>query len=66
MLVAASAVGGLPTPLGMALLARLAQDPEVMGTQPISAGLATAEWVAVAMINGTGVFVAASAAAGIH
>jgi hypothetical protein len=48
----------------MALLVRPAQDPEVMGTQPISAALA-AGWTAVAMI-GLGVLVVASPAAGIH
>ena len=50
MLVAASVADGLATPLGTALLVRPAQDPEVMGTQPISAGLA-AGWTAVAMIG---------------
>jgi hypothetical protein len=40
-LVAASVVSDLATPLGITLLARLAQDPEAIGSQPISPGLAT-------------------------
>jgi hypothetical protein len=59
MLVAASVADRLATPLRMAQLVRPAQDPEVLGTQPISAGLA-AGWTAVAII-GPGVLVVASA-----
>jgi Mn2+/Fe2+ NRAMP family transporter len=49
MLVAASVIGGLGTPVGLVLLVRLARDPLVMGSQPISGRLAIAGW-AVAIL----------------
>jgi Mn2+/Fe2+ NRAMP family transporter len=42
MLVAASVIGGLGTPIGLVLLIRLARDPRIMGPQRISRGLAIA------------------------
>jgi Mn2+/Fe2+ NRAMP family transporter len=50
MLVAASVLGGLGTPLGLVLLVRLARDPVLMRGDPISGRLAVGGWtVAVAM-----------------
>ena len=42
MLVAASVIGGFGTPIGLVLLVRLARDPQVMGSKPISRRLAIA------------------------
>jgi Mn2+/Fe2+ NRAMP family transporter len=42
MLVAASVIGGLGTPIGLVLLVRLARDSQVMGPQAISRMLAIA------------------------
>jgi Mn2+/Fe2+ NRAMP family transporter len=64
--IAASVAGGLATPLGMALLVRLARGPAVMGTRPISPGLAAAGWTAVAIVGGLGLLVIAGAATAIH
>jgi Mn2+/Fe2+ NRAMP family transporter len=54
MLVAASIIGGLATPIGIILMVRLARDPQVMGGQPISAGLAMAGWAVAAVVGGFG------------
>ena len=55
MLVVASVVGGLGTPLGLVLLVRLASDPRVMGTRPISGRLAAAGWAVVFVMGALGV-----------
>jgi Mn2+/Fe2+ NRAMP family transporter len=52
MLVAASIIGGIGTPIGLVLLLRLGRDPRVMGDRPISARLAIAGWM-VAVVIGT-------------
>jgi Mn2+/Fe2+ NRAMP family transporter len=54
MLVAASIIGGLATPIGIILMVRLARDPQVMGGQPVSAGLAMAGWAVAAVVGGFG------------
>jgi Mn2+/Fe2+ NRAMP family transporter len=54
MLVAASVIGGLATPLGIALLVRLGRDPQVMGDRRIPAWLAVAGWAIVVVIGGLG------------
>ena len=54
MLVAASLAGGLGTPIGLVLLVRLARDPEVMGSRPISRRLAVAGWAVALVVAGIG------------
>jgi NRAMP (natural resistance-associated macrophage protein)-like metal ion transporter len=54
MLIAASVVGGLGTPIGMVLLVRLARNPQVMGDRPISLWLAIAGWTATVVVGGFG------------
>jgi Mn2+/Fe2+ NRAMP family transporter len=54
MLVVASVVGGLGTPLGLVLLVRLACDPEVMGTRRISRRLAMAGWTVAFLMGALG------------
>ncbi len=51
MLLAASVIGGLATPIGLVVLVRLARDRQVMGEQPITRRLAAAGW-AVALLTG--------------
>jgi Mn2+/Fe2+ NRAMP family transporter len=60
-LEAASVLGGLGTPIGLAVLVRLARDPRVMGTQPISRRLAAAGWAVTAAVAGLSVLVLISA-----
>lgn len=62
MLVAASVIGGLGSPIGLVLLVRLARDPEVMGDRPISGRLALAGWAVTIVVGGLGVLSAAAAA----
>jgi Mn2+/Fe2+ NRAMP family transporter len=52
MLEAASVIGGIGTPVGVVLLVRLGRDPQVMGTQPISRGLAAAGWAVAVVMAG--------------
>jgi Mn2+/Fe2+ NRAMP family transporter len=54
MLVAASVLGGLGTPLGLVLLVRLARDREVMGDRPIPRRLAAAGWAVAVIVGGFG------------
>lgn len=54
MLVAASVIGGLGTPVGLVLLVRLARDPKVMGSQPICGPLAIAGWAVAVVVGGLG------------
>jgi NRAMP (natural resistance-associated macrophage protein)-like metal ion transporter len=54
MLVAASVIGGLGTPIGLVLLVRLARDPLVMGDKPISRWLAIAGWTVAVVVGGLG------------
>jgi len=64
MLVAASVIGGLGTPIGLVLLMRLARDPEVMGDRPISVRLAIAGWAVTAIVGGFGLLFVVGAALG--
>ena len=50
LLVAASVLGGIGTPVGLALLVRLARDAGAMGGQPISRALAAAGWAVTALL----------------
>jgi Mn2+/Fe2+ NRAMP family transporter len=61
MLEAASVIGGLGTPVGLVLLVRLARDPRVMGTRPISLRLAAAGWAVTAAVAGFSVLFVVSA-----
>jgi Mn2+/Fe2+ NRAMP family transporter len=61
MLEAASVIGGLGTPVGLVLLVRLARDPRVMGTQPISRRLAASGWAVAAAVAGFSVLFVVSA-----
>jgi len=54
MLVAASIAGGLGTPIGLILLVRLAREPQVMGSTPISRRLAVAGWAVALVVAGMG------------
>ena len=54
MLVAASVIGGLGTPIGLVILVLLGRDHTVMGTQPISGRLALAGWTVAAIVGGFG------------
>jgi Mn2+/Fe2+ NRAMP family transporter len=54
MLVAASVAGGLATPLGLAILCRLARDRQVMGFRPVSRPLAAAGWAVNVIVGGLG------------
>lgn len=53
-LVAASVAGGLGTPIGLVLRVRLARDPEVMGSTPISRRLAVVGWAVALVVAGFG------------
>jgi len=55
MLVAASIIGGLGTPVGLAMLMRLARNRDVMGDKTISARLAAAGWLVTVAIGTLGV-----------
>lgn len=62
ILVVASVIGGLGTPLGLVILVRLARDPLVMGAQTISRPLAAAGWTVAAAVTALGVLLLAVAA----
>jgi Mn2+/Fe2+ NRAMP family transporter len=64
MLLAASVIGGLATPLGLVILVRLGRDRTVMGTQPISGRLAVAGWTVAIVVGGFGLLYAITAALG--
>ena len=64
MLVAASVIGGLASPIGLVLLVLLARDPEVMGSRPISGRLAAAGWGVVVVVGGFGLLLLVAAALG--
>jgi Mn2+/Fe2+ NRAMP family transporter len=65
MLVAASVIGGLGTPIGLVLLVRLARDPLIMGDQAISPFLALAGWMIAIVVGGLGVLFLIGGAFGI-
>jgi Mn2+/Fe2+ NRAMP family transporter len=54
MLVVASVLGGLGTPLGLVVLVKLARDPVVMKASPISRRLAVAGWTICVLVAGLG------------
>jgi Mn2+/Fe2+ NRAMP family transporter len=54
MLVIASVIGGLGTPIGLILLIQLARDGQVMGARPISSHLAIAGWAVAIVVGGLG------------
>ena len=64
MLVAASVIGGLGTPIGLVLLVRLARDPQIMGDRAISRRLALAGWMIAVGVGGLGVLFVLGAAFG--
>ena len=64
MLVAASVIGGLGTPIGLVILVRLARDPQVMGPRPISRRLAIAGWAVAVIVGGFGLLAVLGAAVG--
>ncbi len=64
MLVAASVIAGIATPAGLALLIRLARDPEVMGDHPISLRLAAAGWTVTTAVGALGLLYLIGAATG--
>jgi Mn2+/Fe2+ NRAMP family transporter len=64
MLVAASVIGGLGTPIGIALLVGLGRDPQVMGDRRISLRLAVAGWTVVVVVGGFGLLYVVGAALG--
>jgi Mn2+/Fe2+ NRAMP family transporter len=64
MLVTASVIGGLGTPIGLVILVRLARDPQVMGPRPISRRLAIAGWAVAVIVGGFGLLVVIGAAVG--
>ena len=64
MLLAASVVSGLATPLGLVILVRLGRDCTVMGTRPISGRLAVAGWTVAIVVGGFGLLYAITAALG--
>jgi Mn2+/Fe2+ NRAMP family transporter len=66
MLVAASVIGGLGTPIGLVLLVRLARDPLVMGDQAISPFLALAGWMIAVVVGGLCVLFVLGAGFGIR
>ena len=64
MLVAASVIGGLGTPVGLVIMVRLARDPSVMGPRPISSRLAIAGWAVTVIVGGFGLLAILGAAVG--
>jgi Mn2+/Fe2+ NRAMP family transporter len=64
VLVAASAIGGFGTPIGLVLLVRLARDPQVMGSQGISRLLAIAGWAVAIIVGGFGLLAILGTAVG--
>jgi len=54
-LVAASIVGGLGTPVGLALMIGIARNRDAMGDRTISTGLATVGWLVTGLISVLGV-----------
>jgi Mn2+/Fe2+ NRAMP family transporter len=64
MLVAASVLGGVATPVGLIVMVRLAQDPAVMGTRPVPRGLAVVGWVIAVGLGGLSLLFAMTQALG--
>jgi Mn2+/Fe2+ NRAMP family transporter len=64
VLVAASIVGGIGTPMGIVVLVLLARDRAVMGEQVVSRALALAGWVVASVVGALGLLFVIGAAAG--
>jgi hypothetical protein len=64
MLVAASIIGGIGTPIGLVILVLLARDPTVMGEQVVSRRLSVAGWVVAALVAVFGLLFVCGAALG--
>lgn len=64
MLVTASVIAGLGTPIGLVILVRLARDPQVMGPWPVSRRLAIAGWAVAVIVGGFGLLAILGAAFG--
>jgi len=64
MLVAASIIGGLGTPIGLVFLVSLARDQRVMGSQPVPRGLAAVGWSVAIIIGGLSLLFAVMGALG--
>jgi Mn2+/Fe2+ NRAMP family transporter len=64
LLVAASVIGGLGAPVGLAFLIGLARDPLVMGTGVISRRLALAGWAVAVIVASLGLLYIFGTAAG--
>ncbi|HZE18255.1 MAG TPA: divalent metal cation transporter, partial [Mycobacterium sp.] len=64
ILVAASVIGGIGTPIGIAILVMLGRDYAVMGARRISGRLAVAGWTVAAMVAGFGLVYVIGAALG--
>ncbi len=62
MLVAASIVGGIGTPIGLVILVLLARDHRVMGAEPISLRLAITGWTIAVVVGGLGLLFVVGAA----
>jgi len=62
MLVAASVIGGLGTPVGLVILVLLARDHRVMRAEPISARLAIAGWMVAIVVGSFGLLLLIGAA----
>ena len=64
ILVAASVIGGIGTPIGIAILVMLGRDYAVMGARRISGRLAAAGWTVAAIVAGFGLVYVIGAALG--
>jgi Mn2+/Fe2+ NRAMP family transporter len=64
MLVAASIVGGIGTPMGIAILVLLARDRAIMGERVVSPGLAVAGWAIAVLVGALGLLYVIGSALG--
>jgi Mn2+/Fe2+ NRAMP family transporter len=65
MLVVASIIGGIGTPMGLVVLVLLARDRTVMGEHPVSPGLAVAGWAVAIVVGSVGLLFVIGAALGL-
>jgi len=66
MLVAASVICGLGTPVALLILLRLARDRLIMGSQAISGRLAAGGWLITIMLSALGLLFIVSAVSGLR
>jgi Mn2+/Fe2+ NRAMP family transporter len=64
VLVAASIIAGIGTPIGLVVLVLLGRDPAVMGEQVVSRWLSVAGWVVAALVGLLGLLFVCGAALG--